>query len=105
MVYYFLHPSFEMAPVQTTFDPKDVTVVFVLGKFLLLSKRIIFQKNNNQRLDKLMQYKIGGPGAGKGTQCKFIKRDFDFVHLSGWFNALALEIFFVTNLFIKLAIY
>ncbi|CAO3650968.1 unnamed protein product [Mucor fragilis] len=38
----------------TTFDPKDVTVVFVLG----------------------------GPGAGKGTQCENIKRDYDFVHLS-----------------------
>ncbi|KAG2229582.1 adenylate kinase-domain-containing protein [Thamnidium elegans] len=43
-----------MAPIQTTFDPKDVTVVFVLG----------------------------GPGAGKGTQCSNIKRDYDFVHLS-----------------------
>ncbi|KAG2214586.1 hypothetical protein INT46_008131 [Mucor plumbeus] len=40
--------------VTTTFDPKDVTVVFVLG----------------------------GPGAGKGTQCENIKRDYDFVHLS-----------------------
>ncbi|KAK4521293.1 uncharacterized protein ATC70_011907 [Mucor velutinosus] len=38
----------------TTFDPNDVTVVFVLG----------------------------GPGAGKGTQCENIKRDYDFVHLS-----------------------
>lgn len=26
---------------------------------------------------------IGGPGAGKGTQCTNIKRDYDFVHLSG----------------------
>lgn len=26
---------------------------------------------------------IGGPGAGKGTQCDNIKRDYDFVHLSG----------------------
>ena len=40
--------------ITTTFDPKDVTVVFVLG----------------------------GPGAGKGTQCENIKRDYDFVHLS-----------------------
>ncbi|KAI7902795.1 adenylate kinase-domain-containing protein [Cokeromyces recurvatus] len=39
----------------TTFDPKEVTVIFVLG---------------------------GGPGAGKGTQCENIKRDYDFVHLS-----------------------
>ncbi|KAL7320520.1 bifunctional uridylate/adenylate kinase, variant 2 [Mucor circinelloides] len=38
----------------TAFDPEDVTVVFVLG----------------------------GPGAGKGTQCENIKRDYDFVHLS-----------------------
>ncbi|KAI9485522.1 MAG: adenylate kinase-domain-containing protein [Benjaminiella poitrasii] len=38
----------------TTFDPKEVTVIFVLG----------------------------GPGAGKGTQCENIKRDYDFVHLS-----------------------
>ncbi|KAI7882796.1 adenylate kinase-domain-containing protein [Mucor mucedo] len=44
-----------MAPITTTtFDPKEVTVVFVLG----------------------------GPGAGKGTQCGNIKRDYDFVHLS-----------------------
>ncbi|GAN05802.1 bifunctional uridylate/adenylate kinase [Mucor ambiguus] len=43
-----------MTIATTTFDPKDVTVVFVLG----------------------------GPGAGKGTQCENIKRDYDFVHLS-----------------------
>ncbi|KAG0175032.1 bifunctional uridylate/adenylate kinase [Apophysomyces sp. BC1034] len=38
----------------STFDPKDVFVIFVLG----------------------------GPGAGKGTQCENMKRDYDFVHLS-----------------------
>ncbi|KAF7723212.1 hypothetical protein EC973_002287 [Apophysomyces ossiformis] len=38
----------------STFDPKDVFVIFVLG----------------------------GPGAGKGTQCANMKRDYDFVHLS-----------------------
>ncbi|KAI8977171.1 adenylate kinase-domain-containing protein [Mycotypha africana] len=43
-----------MAPITSAFDPKDVTVIFVLG----------------------------GPGAGKGTQCENIKRDYDFVHLS-----------------------
>lgn len=37
-----------------TFDPASVSVVFVLG----------------------------GPGAGKGTQCAFLVRDFGFVHLS-----------------------
>lgn len=37
-----------------TFSPKDVTVVFVLG----------------------------GPGAGKGTQCANLVRDYGFVHLS-----------------------
>lgn len=26
---------------------------------------------------------IGGPGAGKGTQCANLVRDFGFVHLSG----------------------
>ncbi|ORX57650.1 UMP-CMP kinase [Hesseltinella vesiculosa] len=36
------------------FRPDEVTVVFVLG----------------------------GPGAGKGTQCERLKQDFDFVHLS-----------------------
>ncbi|KAI8645236.1 adenylate kinase-domain-containing protein [Parasitella parasitica] len=39
---------------KTTFDPRKATVVFVLG----------------------------GPGAGKGTQCENIKRDYEFVHLS-----------------------
>ncbi|KAI9016457.1 adenylate kinase-domain-containing protein [Phycomyces nitens] len=38
----------------TTFDSSDIFVVFVLG----------------------------GPGSGKGTQCAYIKRDYDFVHLS-----------------------
>lgn len=28
----------------------------------------------------------GGPGAGKGTQCANIKRDYDFVHLSGLYT-------------------
>ncbi|CAO3684743.1 unnamed protein product [Umbelopsis ramanniana] len=46
-------PNFEDRKIPT-FDQKDVTVVFVLG----------------------------GPGAGKGTQCAKIKEDFDFVHLS-----------------------
>ncbi|RUS16106.1 UMP-CMP kinase [Endogone sp. FLAS-F59071] len=36
------------------FDPKDVTVIFVLG----------------------------GPGAGKGTQSEYLQRDYGFVHLS-----------------------
>ncbi|KAF8542071.1 adenylate kinase-domain-containing protein [Trichophaea hybrida] len=39
---------------KPTFSPKDVTVIFVLG----------------------------GPGAGKGTQCANLVRDFGFVHLS-----------------------
>ncbi|OZJ01771.1 hypothetical protein BZG36_05074 [Bifiguratus adelaidae] len=39
---------------KPVFDPKDVTVVFVLG----------------------------GPGAGKGTQCARLKEDYGFVHLS-----------------------
>lgn len=37
-----------------TFNPKEVTVLYVLG----------------------------GPGAGKGTQCANLVRDFGFVHLS-----------------------
>lgn len=37
-----------------TFSPKDVSVIFVLG----------------------------GPGAGKGTQCQNLVRDYGFVHLS-----------------------
>lgn len=28
-------------------------------------------------------YVLGGPGAGKGTQCARLVKDFDFVHLSG----------------------
>lgn len=32
--------------------------------------------------------KKGGPGAGKGTQCENIKRDYDFVHLSGKIKAV-----------------
>ncbi|KAI9251212.1 adenylate kinase-domain-containing protein [Sporodiniella umbellata] len=39
---------------KATFDPSEVCVVFVLG----------------------------GPGAGKGTQCIRIKKDYEFVHLS-----------------------
>lgn len=39
---------------EPAFNPKDVTVVFVLG----------------------------GPGAGKGTQCANLVRDFGFAHLS-----------------------
>ncbi|RQM07295.1 hypothetical protein DH86_00001003 [Scytalidium sp. 3C] len=44
------------APEKDTpaFDPKDVTVIFVLG----------------------------GPGAGKGTQCANLVRDYGFTHLS-----------------------
>ncbi|EPQ26418.1 uncharacterized protein PFL1_06066 [Pseudozyma flocculosa PF-1] len=42
------------ASAEPAFDPKKVTVVFVLG----------------------------GPGAGKGTQCERLVRDYGFVHLS-----------------------
>lgn len=35
---YFIS-CFDMAPILTTFDPKEVTVVFVLGKFLGLIAR------------------------------------------------------------------
>ncbi|ORY99148.1 adenylate kinase-domain-containing protein [Syncephalastrum racemosum] len=41
-------------PQVPAFSPDEVTVVFVLG----------------------------GPGAGKGTQCENLKRDYNFVHLS-----------------------
>ncbi|KDN45972.1 UMP-CMP kinase [Tilletiaria anomala UBC 951] len=44
-----------MAPTQEVrFDSSQVTVIFVLG----------------------------GPGAGKGTQCENLVKDYDFVHLS-----------------------
>ncbi|KAI5839829.1 uridylate kinase [Morchella snyderi] len=42
------------AKTTPTFSPKDVSVIFVLG----------------------------GPGAGKGTQCQNLVRDYGFVHLS-----------------------
>lgn len=45
-----------------TFDKKDVTVIFVLG----------------------------GPGAGKGTQCAKLVDEFGFVHLSGTLSLYAL---------------
>jgi UMP-CMP kinase len=48
-----------MAPTQSSqdgkFDPEKVTVIFVLG----------------------------GPGAGKGTQCENLVEDYSFKHLSG----------------------
>ncbi len=47
-----------MAPTateQTRFDASKVTVIFVLG----------------------------GPGAGKGTQCESLVKDYGFRHLSG----------------------
>ncbi len=48
-------PPLSAPPKPTpTFDPASVSVIFVLG----------------------------GPGAGKGTQCSFLVRDFAFVHLS-----------------------
>jgi predicted PilT family ATPase len=49
-------PKYELeSNVKTTFDPLKTTVIFVLG----------------------------GPGAGKGTQCEKIVKDYGFVHLSG----------------------
>jgi UMP-CMP kinase len=42
------------ATVTPTFSPEKVVVIFVLG----------------------------GPGAGKGTQCGFLVRDYGFTHLS-----------------------
>jgi UMP-CMP kinase len=47
-------PSPSRAEGETAFSPSDVSVVFVLG----------------------------GPGAGKGTQCANLVRDYGFVHLS-----------------------
>ncbi|KAI8061578.1 adenylate kinase-domain-containing protein [Gongronella butleri] len=51
-------PAVQQAPAADkpvpAFKQEDVTVVFVLG----------------------------GPGAGKGTQCDRLRKDFDFVHLS-----------------------
>lgn len=47
-------PSGEQSKTTPTFSPTDVTVIFVLG----------------------------GPGAGKGTQCANLVRDYGFTHLS-----------------------
>lgn len=47
-------PSGEQPKTTPTFSPTDVTVIFVLG----------------------------GPGAGKGTQCANLVRDYGFTHLS-----------------------
>lgn len=55
------------------FSPEEVTVVFVLGKSLFLECHLCLTLN----------WLIGGPGAGKGTQCENLKRDYGFVHLSG----------------------
>lgn len=44
----------QLKPIPA-FSPEEVTVVFVLG----------------------------GPGAGKGTQCENLTKDYGFVHLSG----------------------
>jgi UMP-CMP kinase len=50
-----VHPSSQSEPnQQTAFDQHKVTVIFVLG----------------------------GPGAGKGTQCTYLVEDFGFCHLS-----------------------
>lgn len=49
------HPLVSAPPKTTpTFDPSSVSVIFVLG----------------------------GPGAGKGTQCANLVRDYSFIHLS-----------------------
>jgi UMP-CMP kinase len=45
----------QQAKPVPAFSPDEVTVVFVLG----------------------------GPGAGKGTQCENLTKDYGFVHLSG----------------------
>lgn len=47
-------PTTEPAPATPAFSPADVTVLFVLG----------------------------GPGAGKGTQCARLVKDYHFTHLS-----------------------
>lgn len=36
---------------------------------------------------------LGGPGAGKGTQCARLVEDFDFCHLSGALFILSLSIY------------
>ena len=51
------------------FDNEKVTVIFVLG----------------------------GPGAGKGTQCARLVKDFHFCHLSG----MSLGLFFFLHIFFK----
>lgn len=50
--------ALHLTPHKPTFDSK-VTVIFVLG----------------------------GPGAGKGTQCARLVDDFGFCHLSGWLSS------------------
>lgn len=47
-------PSPATADKKPTFSPQEVSVIFVLG----------------------------GPGAGKGTQCANLVKDFGFIHLS-----------------------
>jgi len=51
---------------MTTFEQSKVTVIFVLG----------------------------GPGAGKGTQCERLVKDYGFAHLSGKWGAACLLFLF-----------
>lgn len=37
-------------------------------------------------MNMYVKKKLGGPGAGKGTQCENLTKDYGFVHLSGNFS-------------------
>lgn len=55
--------------------PEDTTVIFVLGGNSRKSHLLWWHM--------ILNFLILGPGAGKGTQCANLVRDYNFVHLSG----------------------
>ncbi len=55
-----------------------VLLIPLLSAFILY--KLILSHMNNER--PIVIFIIGGPGSGKGTQCKLLVKDFGMVHLS-----------------------
>ncbi|KAJ8908241.1 hypothetical protein NDN08_008332 [Rhodosorus marinus] len=49
--------------------------------FLLKRETVYFSFSLSTRRDQVLIWVLGGPGSGKGTQCKLVKKEFDAEHL------------------------
>ncbi|KAG0249898.1 hypothetical protein BG011_008839 [Mortierella polycephala] len=78
--YYLFSPVEDKTIVKKQASPSAAPVPPVADK--ATQAKIIAAEKKDALKDATVIFVLGGPGAGKGTQCANLVRDFGFVHLS-----------------------